>query len=234
MSLVVWVMLAVAVALGSFVQASVGVGFALVLSPVLAVLAPGLLPGCVLLLMLPLNLFVAYRERAALDRRGTAWITAGRCAGGLAGLWLLALLSASALRLFVGVATLLTAAGSLLSGRFELRPPAFVAAGVVTGITETATGIGGPPMALLYQHHPAPVLRSTLATCFLLGEIVSLLLLIVVGRLHREQVMTAVLLLPVLAVGAWASRWLHGRFTGARLRVAVLVFAIITGVVCFL
>ncbi len=234
MTLVVWVMLAMAVALGSFVQASVGVGFALVLSPVLALLAPGLLPGCVLLLMLPLNLFVAYRERAALDRRGTAWITAGRCAGAMAGLWLLALLSAPALRLFVGIATLLTAAGSLLSGRFELRPPAFVAAGVVTGITETATGIGGPPMALLYQHHPAPVLRSTLATCFLLGEIVSLLLLIAVGRLNTEHLVTAVLLLPMLAAGAWASRWLHGRFTGGRLRIAVLVFAILSGAICLL
>ncbi len=148
----VWATLATAVALGAFVQASIGVGFALVMSPVLAVMAPELLPGCVLLLMLPLNLFVAWRERAALDRKGTSWITLGRCAGALVGLGILALLSATTLRLFVGVATLLTAAGSLLSGGFVLRPPAFLVAGLLTGVTETATGIGGPPMALLYQH----------------------------------------------------------------------------------
>ncbi len=76
------------------------------------------------------------------------------------------------------------------------------------------------------------MLRSTLATCFLLGEIVSLLLLLAVGRLFRDQVVTAVLLLPVLAVGAWASRWLRGRFTGARMRVAVLVFAVLSGLIC--
>ena len=233
MSPAVWATLAVAVAFGAFVQASVGVGFALVLSPVLAVLAPGLLPGCVLLLMLPLNLFVAWRERAALDGRGASWITAGRCAGALAGLGVLALLSAPMLRLFVGAATLLTAAGSLLTGEFALRAPALLAAGVVTGVTETATGVGGPPMALLYQHQPAPVLRSTLATCFLLGELVSLLLLLAVGRLLREQVVTCALLLPVLASGAWASRWLRGRFTGGRLRVAVLVFAVLSGLICF-
>lgn len=232
MTAAVWATLAIAVALGAFVQASIGVGFAMMLSPVLAVMAPGLLPGCVLLLMLPLNLFVAWRERAALDRRGASWITVGRCAGALAGLGVLALLSASTLRLFVGVATLLTAAGSLLSGNFVLRPPAFLIAGVVTGVTETATGIGGPPMALLYQHQPAPVLRSTLATCFLIGEVVSLLLLLMVGQMAREQVVTAVLLLPVLAFGAWASRWLRGRFTGTRLRVAVLVFAFLSGLIC--
>ena len=232
MSTAVWVTLAVAVAFGAFVQASVGVGFALVLSPVLAVVAPALLPGCVLLLMLPLNLFVAWRERAALDRRGTGWITVGRCAGALAGLAVLALLSAATQRQFVGAATLLTAAGSLLTGEFALRLPALLIAGLVTGVTETATGIGGPPMALLYQHQPAPVLRSTLATCFLLGEVVSLLLLLGVGRLFREQMITAILLLPVLALGAWASRWLRGRFTGARLRIAVLVFAVLSGLIC--
>lgn len=69
-----------------------GVGFALVVSPVLALLAPSLLPGCVLLLMLPLNAYVAWRERSAIDRTGTAWITLGRCAGAGGGLVVLALL----------------------------------------------------------------------------------------------------------------------------------------------
>lgn len=228
----VWAALAVAVAFGAFIQASIGVGFALVLSPVLAVLAPALLPGCVLLLMLPLNVFVAWRERAALDRRGAGWITLGRCVGALAGLGVLALLSGPTLRVFVGVATLLTAGGSLLGGAFVLRVPAFLLAGAVTGVTETATGIGGPPLALLYQHQPAPVFRATLATCFLLGEVASLLLLAGVGRLDRAQAWTALLLLPALAAGAWASRWLRGRFGGRRLRVAVLVFAVLSGLVC--
>ena len=228
----VWATLATAVAFGAFLQASVGVGFAMVVSPVMVVFAPTLLPGSVLLLMLPLNLFVAWRERAALDRRGAAWITLGRCGGTLAGLGVLALLSATTLRLFVGVATLLAAAGSLLSGKFALRAPAFLLAGSITGITETATGIGGPPLALLYQHQPAPILRATLASCFLLGEIVSLLLLLAVGRMNETQVLTAVLLLPPLAVGSWVSRWLRDRFGGKRLRVALLVFATLSGLLC--
>jgi hypothetical protein len=46
-----------------------------------------------------------------------------------------------------------------------------------TGVTEAATGIGGPPLALVYQHQPMAVMRFTAALCFLVGEAVLLMLL---------------------------------------------------------
>jgi hypothetical protein len=87
--------------------------------------------------MLPLNAYVAWRERSAIDRLGAQWITGGRFIGTFGGLW---------------------------------KRNSYVVAGIVTGLTETSTGIGGPPLALLYQHQPPPVLRSTIAFCFLIGE----------------------------------------------------------------
>jgi uncharacterized protein len=227
-----WPLIVLAVAAGGLLQGSIGVGFALVVSPVLALFAPSLLPGCVLILMLPLNAYVAWRERRALDRTGAAWITVGRCAGGIGGLIVLALLPGNALRLFVGVATILTAFGSMLSGTFTLRPPVFITAGVITGITETATGIGGPPMALIYQHQPGPVLRATLAVCFLVGQVVSLALLALSERLHQGQFATALWLMPALGAGALLSRWLHGRVDGRPMRLAMLGFAIVSGMFC--
>jgi hypothetical protein len=53
------------------------------------------------------------------------------------------------------------------------------------------TGIGGPPLALIYQHHPGPVLRSTIAMCFFIGEVMSLVLLTATGRLHMGQIEAA-------------------------------------------
>jgi uncharacterized membrane protein YfcA len=227
-----WPLIALAVAFGGLLQGSTGVGFALVVSPMLALFAPELVPGCVLILMLPLNAYVAWRERHAIDRRGVTWITAGRVVGGVVGLAVLALLTGDALRLFVGIATILTAFGSMLSGNFALRPGVFVGAGVITGITETATGIGGPPLALVYQHQPGRVLRATLAVCFLVGQLFSLLLLALTSRLHQEQLSAALWLLPALAAGALVSRWSHGRIDGRPMRLAVLGFAIVSGVVC--
>jgi len=104
-----------------------------------------------------------------VDRAGAAWITLGRCAGALAGLAVLAVLPTGSLRVFIGFATILTVGASLMGGSFKLGRPVLLGAGLITGITETATGIGGPPMALAYQHQPGPVLRATLAACFLGG-----------------------------------------------------------------
>ncbi|WP_281077109.1 TSUP family transporter [Variovorax paradoxus] len=108
---------------------------------------------------------------------------------------------------------------------------AFVGAGLVTGITETATGIGGPPLALVYQHQPAPTMRSTIALCFLLGELVSLAVLLATGRVGLPQLQAAALLLPALVVGAVLSRLVHRRVNGRLLRIFVQVFAIVSGLV---
>src|ERR1017187_5020702 len=101
------------VALAGFVQGSTGVGFALIVAPVLGLVAPELLPVTVLVLMLPLNIYVAWRERAALDLRSGAWITAGRLAGTFAGLWVLVALSVSHLNILIGVSTIAAAVATL-------------------------------------------------------------------------------------------------------------------------
>jgi len=158
-SLSAFAVIAVAVLIAAVVQGTSGVGFALIVAPVLGFLAPQLLPVCLLALMIPLNVYVAWRERAALDRSGAGWITLGRFAGTFGGLWVLAALSSSHLNMLIGAATVLAAVATLVAPSFTPGRPACITAGLITGITETATGIGGPPLALVYQHQPAPTLR---------------------------------------------------------------------------
>jgi hypothetical protein len=64
--------------------------------------------------------------------------------------------------MIVGITTILAAIATKLAPKFTPNRTAFVSAGLITGVTETATGIGGPPLALVYQHHPAPTLRATI------------------------------------------------------------------------
>lgn len=222
--------LALTTLVAAFIQGSTGIGFALILAPVLALLAPDLLPVCLLALMVPLNIYVAWRERGALDRRGAAWITAGRFLGMFGGLWLLEVVTTSRLHLLVGVVIVLAAVLTLLMPVFEPGPRAFVGVGVATGISETATGVGGPPLALVYQHQPPATLRSTLALCFLLGQLMSLAALALWGRATAAQLMVALMLVPALVVGALLSHIVHGRIGGRALRTFVLVFALASGV----
>lgn len=226
--------ISIAVLVAGFIQGSTSVGFALITAPVIGILQPALLPVCVLVLMLPLNLYVLWRERRAVDRFGASWITGGRILGTAGGLWVLAALSASHLSIFVGVSTIAAALATLLMPAFSPNRHTFVAAGLVTGVTETATGIGGPPLALVYQHQPAAVMRSTIALCFLIGELVSLATLLATGRIDMTQLSAAALLLPALIAGAMLSHFVHHRISNRFLRAFVLVFAIASGLVLLL
>ena len=222
--------LALATGLAAFIQGAIGIGFALVVAPVLGVLEPQLLPVALLVLMLPLNLFVALRERDAIDWRGSAWISAGRLPGTLLGLWILVLLSAEGLNQLVGASTVLAVLVALFAPVFRPGPGSCVSVGMITGVTETATGVGGPPLALLYQHRPGPELRSTIACCFLVGELVSLAILAIAGKVTMEQLGWALALVPPLLVGSVASRMIHQRIDARRLRQGVLLFALISGI----
>lgn len=231
MSIALYLVLACTVAIAAFVQGTVGVGFALITAPVIGLIAPQLLPVSLLILMLPLNCYVSWRERPELDTQGAGWITLGRTVGALIGVWIVAQISPNQLNLLIGASTIAAAAVTLLAPSFAPGKKAFMAAGVVTGVTETATGIGGPALALVYQHQRAPMLRSTIALCFALGEVISLGLLCMSGRVHLDLVASALILVPAVVIGAWLSRLSHHRLDGKVLRVAVMAFAIVSGAV---
>ncbi|MFF7095510.1 TSUP family transporter [Streptomyces rubradiris] len=226
--------LALTVAVAAFVQGSSGLGFALIVAPVAGMLDPHLVPVFVLASMIPLNLYVAWRERAALDLRGAGWITGARLAATPAGLAVLWMIPERGLGVFVGVSTVLAAVVSLAAPAFTPGRAAYVGAGAVTGLTETATGVGGPPLALVYQHRPPAELRSTVAACFLVGEVASLALLFGTGKAQAAELGQAALLLPAIAAGAWLSRLVHHRLDARRMRLFVLVFALVSGLVLIL
>jgi uncharacterized membrane protein YfcA len=74
------------------------------------------------------------------------------------------------------------------------------------------------------------VLRSTVAACFLVGEIISLAILAVSGKIASDQVSSALLLLPAVIVGALLSRLVHHRLNGKVMRYFVLGFALVSGI----
>lgn len=229
MSIALLALAAPAVLVAAFVQGTTGLGFALIVAPVIGIVAPELLPVFLLVLMIPLNAYVAWRERGALDLSGAGWVTGGRFVGTFGGLWVLAVVPVTELNLLIGVATVLAVIITLLAPGFTPTRPAYLAAGAVTGVTETATGVGGPPLALVYQHQPAPVLRSTVAVCFIAGEVISLGILLAAGAIHAEQLINAALLLPALALGALLSRYVHHRLDNVWMRRVVLAFAFVSG-----
>ncbi len=73
------------------------------------------------------------------------------------------------LNVLVGVMVLVAVALTARAVDVRLNRPTLVGAGFVSGIAGTATSIGGPPLAIVYQREESDVLRSTLGVYFMVG-----------------------------------------------------------------
>ncbi len=216
-------LVAAAVLLGAGVQSLVGLGLGLVVAPVTALAAPGLVPALPITLAMLLPLATLAREREDVDWRALAWLVPPRLPGTVVGVWVVASLGDRTIGVAVAVVVLAAVAATGVGVRVPVDRPTLLGAGFLSGITGTATSIGGPPVALLLQHRPARQLRTTLAVFFLLGALISLVGLAVGGELEGRGLVLGLALSPLLAFGAWVGRRLRGVLPESTSRVAVLL-----------
>jgi uncharacterized membrane protein YfcA len=215
--------LAATLVVGAAVQGLVGLGLGLVAAPVTVLLEPSLMPDLLLWLALLLPVVTLVREHHEIDWPVLGWSMSARIPGTVVGVWLLSVFSERALGVAVGLMVLVSVALTAHAVVVPVNRTSLVAAGLASGVTGTATSIGGPPMALLIQHRPAHQIRSTLGVYFLLGAGLSLAGLGVAGELERSTFVLAMLMVPCLLVGFWISRVLNRRMPRDRVRGAVLV-----------
>jgi uncharacterized membrane protein YfcA len=225
------VVVLVATVIGASVQGSIGFGMNLVTVPVLAIIEPSALPATAVLLGVPVSIVMVRDEHHAIDRGALGWIVVGRVPGTIIGTAIVALVATSTLSVLVGVVVLLSVVMSLLGTRIDVNPRSCTIAGVESGVMGTAAGIGGPPLALLFQHHKGPVMRSTLAASFFFGTILSLSSLAVAREVGWDHVRLGLVLTPAVLVGFVAARAMRGVLDKGWLRPAVLVFATISAIV---
>ncbi|PZF84495.1 sulfite exporter TauE/SafE family protein [Jiangella anatolica] len=226
----VLLVLAVAVFLGAAVQGAIGLGLGLLAAPVATLLAPELMPGTMLWLSMLLPVFSLAREWAHVDWWGLRWAFLGRVPATVLGAWIVSVSSPRLLSVLVGLVILIAVVLTVRTVRLPMRAGVLVGAGAVSGISGTATSIGGPPLALVYQGELGPRVRATLAMYFLIGAGFSLLALAVVGELTMEQTTAALWLAPVLVVGFAAASGLRRFVDGGRLRYAVMVVCALSAV----
>ncbi len=219
-----------AVLLGSVVQSSIGLGLALMAAPAMVFAGPEMMPGALLITTMTLPVLTMLGDRHAIDWGGLAWSLPARVPGALAGAWLVGVLTPEALGAVVGVMVLLAVAATLWAVRIRIGPASLMTAGALGGVTGTATAIGGPPLALLYQHESAPRVRGTLGGYFSLGAIISMGALLLNGELAAEQVATGLALVPFVLTGFLAGRPLRARLGAGPVRTALLVVVAASGV----
>jgi uncharacterized membrane protein YfcA len=225
---VLWAGLVVAV--GAVVQGTVGFGMALVAAPLLALLDPQYVPVPLIVIAGAHAVLALVREWRDADWRGVGWALAGRLPGAVLGATVVAVLPYREFATFVAVAVLLCVAASLV--RLHLRPtrPALLVAGTVSGVSGTAAGIGGPPVALLYQNEHGATVRATLGAYFGLGTLLSLAVLAAGGQVDGAHLLQGVVLIPFMAAGFLLSNPLRRILDRGWTRPAVLGLAAVTAV----
>lgn len=201
--------------LAAAVQATAGLGFALIVTPVLFLeMSPASAIVTAAILGILLNLLVLFAEAR---RPSPAWdevlpVLAAAIPGAACGVVLLDGLPRPALQMFVGVTVI---AAALARTRRPARSRhggarSRLALGYIVGALSTSTGINGPPLALwLAGRGLTPTrVRDSLSVAFLgIGVIATLTIMPVVD--HAQ--------LPAAAFAAAAGGVLAGHGVGSRL-----------------
>ena len=226
-SAIAWALALVITVGAALVQGSVGMGFAMVSVPALALIDPQLSPVPQLLVSIPLAITMAWRERGHMDTKGVGWIIAGRVPGALIGVALLTVATQQVLD--IAIAFIVLGGVAILASGYHVRrtPGTKFAAGVTSGTSGLVASIGGPPLALLYSRAEGGIIRSSLAAVFTIGLLITLIARSATGNITTTDVKVAAILFPALVVGYLLSNLVKNRLDPSKLRVAILVLSAI-------
>lgn len=210
-------------ALACTLQASVGIGMALLAAPLLLLLDSRLVPGPMLLAGTVLAASSAFTERRSVSRQALALPLLGLLLGtGLGGI---AQLHVRPVQLnFVFATTVLCAVLLSLAGfRVSANPIALFIGGTVSGAMGTLVGIHGPPMAIVLQGESPVRARATLGVFFSLAYLGTVAALVVFGRFGRTHLLLSAALIPGVLTGLAVAPYLRKRLSPEFFRRAVLL-----------
>jgi len=208
---------------GAFLQGTVGFGMGLFSAPLLALIDHRFVPGPVVAASILLTLLMTRREWSDIRRADLGWSLGGRVGGIVLAVAVLDRVSTDGTDLLLGGLVLGAVVISGLGLSVQLRPRNLLGAGVVSGFMATTSSVGGPPMALLYQHEAGPSIRATLSAYFLLGGLLTLVGLALGGHLGRPEAIDAVALFPGVLIGYQASHRAMAAVSRTLLRRLILI-----------
>jgi uncharacterized membrane protein YfcA len=220
----------IVMAASALLQGAVGFGLGLLAIPVLIYLDLRFVPGPLLVAALTLHMLVLRRDRSHVDSSGLTFLLSGRLLGTVPAAALLVWLPLEGMKLLLAFIVLAGAGmGALHAGGQPTRAVLF-GAGAASGFMATAAGLGGPPVALIYQRAPGARLRGTLAAYFIIGTVVSLIALAAVGRFTREELRLSLFLIPGTVLGYLLSHRAAAFLDAGYTRMAVLAVSALAAV----
>ncbi len=221
-----WAAVAAIVAVAGLAQGVSGFGFSLLSIPLLALVVPvkAAIVGGAMLGLVQSGLVVA-RDHHHVEWRSAAVLVTAALAGMPIGLLVITRVREEPLQIVIAV-TVLVFTG-LLWRRVRLPTdslPAEAGVGFTSGVLSTSTGMSGPPLVIALQARGVPpsAFRATLATVFVSGSAISLMLFWSRGLVTTDSVRVAAAGLPGLLIGILVGELAFRRVDHERFRRIVL------------
>jgi uncharacterized membrane protein YfcA len=216
---------------GSLLQGSIGFGLSVVAAPILLLVDPRFVPGPMMLAAVFLVILIAMRERRDVIVRDVGLATIGRIIGTLPAAYALTILPARTYELLFAVLILLAVTLSAFGWHIRRTPINVVLAAILSGFIGTISSVGGPAMALMYQHETGPKVRGTISAIFTIGTTISVAALWWIGRFGVLELTLGLLLLPGVLLGFLLSQHTARRLDKAHIRPAVLALSALSAIV---
>ncbi|MGB0467488.1 MAG: TSUP family transporter [Pontibacterium sp.] len=212
---------------GIVLQTWFGIGFGLVTAPLLFLIDTAYVPGPILILGASLSVLTVSRLMLLQNQGELLWrrilpAIIARAPGACLGAWLLVSIPTQYLSLLFGATLLLAALLTWKVVKVQPTKTNLVIAGFFSGLIGTATSVGGPPMALVYQEQKRITIRNELAAFFLIGTPFSILALMQQGNIDGTTTILSLKMLPGVIIGFYLAHKVDGRLN-SRLAKPVLL-----------
>ena len=201
MELSTWIITALSLLLGCWIQTALGFGMAVFAAPILVMVEPLWVPAVITFTALLLSILNTWDQKHSLQAKQLYIPMLTRIPGTLIGAWLLMQLTIFWLQVCVAICVLLAVLVSYFGKQFPYTPTRLAIASFVSGITGTTTSIGGPPMALVMQHGDPKTVRANLSFFFVYSCSVSIAAYAYMGLLTDTILLVSLSLIPVCIIG---------------------------------
>lgn len=193
------------VIIGSVIQGSLSMGFALIVSPILIMIDSAFVPGPMMICRLFLSILIIIKERNSVNIKDVKISIIGRIIGTILAAFIILIITQEIFGIIFGSFIILAVVFSLIKSKLHPTTPLLLLAGFLSGLMGTISSIGGPPMGLVYQNKEGSILRGTLSGFFLIGSIFSIIILAVIGKIRFYEIQLFLIIIPPLVVGFFLS-----------------------------
>ena len=230
-----WTALGVTLAAG-LMRGFAGFGSAMLMAPIFAILfgsSDMVVTVVAIELIVSLQLFPQVRAHA--DWKVLTPMSIAACAAMPIGVWLLASVDKSTI--VTAVSGIIVAFVLLMWTGWRYRGPrsavATTVVGALSGAMMATTSVGGPPVLLylLSGEDPPEVNRANIVTYYFLTQFLLIVIVLATGVAGVDALARAVVLFPVMVLGAWiGGRAFHGVASERLYRNVALSILFATGV----